>query len=324
MAKYLLALGTLSCLFSSCVHSGLYDSDSVKQKIENCTLTETLNVPIKEGYTTFVTCGEDTLAVANRPISITIPKQSQVSTKGSTDDEIKIDYKILQSTDTYSKFWQAVMFEDTEYGDYDYNDLIIHVKNICNYPWNKDYSEQTIEIQPIALGSQKMIKLGCLLGPELTEVILAEDVRQELFNGVTGFINTINKQEPIRYKLSPTSVTNYRIGTVKLVPTIAWFIETNGKRYYAISSDIDFKSYNMFNREGMPYGLVSTYDRGIFGYPQEKTTIFEVYPDFKDWYNGKKATFEKNRISDLVYKYCYGNIIGLDGKQYKIWDYQDL
>lgn len=323
MKKQLFIIGSISCLLFSCMHEkGLFNSNTARQ-IENCTLTEVLNVPVKEGYTTYVTCGEDTLAVANKPISILIPKQTKSLTR-STGNEIKIDYAIIKSTETYSKHWQAVLFEDTEHGDYDYNDLIIHVQNICNYPWNKDYSEQTVKIQPIALGSEKIIRLGCLLGPDLTEVIIAEDVRKELFNGVTGYINTENDKTPVRYKLAPTSITKYQIPTIKLLPTVAWFIEVEGKRYYAISSDIDYRAYTMFNPEGMPYGLVSAANNGTFGYPQEKTSIFETYPDFKDWYNGKKDSFEANRDKSLIYKYCYGNIQGEDGKTYKIWDYQDL
>lgn len=324
MNRYLLVFGLVCCSLISCLkEKKLYDSN-IQEKIKNCTLTEILDVPAKEGYTTVVTCGEDTLAVANRPISIIIPKQVSTLTRSVTDNTVKIDYALLKTTETYSKCWQAVMFEDTENGDYDYNDLILHVRNTCNYPWRKEYSEQTIEIQPIALGSENTIKLGCLLGPESEEIILSENVRQDLFKGVTGYINTLNDQAPIRYKLEPTVVHHYRIATAQLIPTIAWFIEVNGKRHYAISSDVDYRVYSMFNWEGMPYGLVSTANNGIFGYPQEKTPIFQVYPDFKDWYNGKKETFESQRDKSLIYKYCYGNIKGEDGKTHKIWDYQDL
>lgn len=287
-------------------------------------MTEIMEVPIKEGYTTYVTYGEDTLAVANEPISILIPKQSKVSTKASSDNEIKIDFGTLQNIPSYSNYWQAVMFEDTEDGDYDYNDLIIHVKNKGSNIWNSDDIKQTIEIQPIALGSQKIIKLGCLLGSEAIEVIFSNDVRRDLFQGVQGFINTENEATPIRYKLSPTSISNYQVKTVNALATIAWFIEVDGKRYYAITPDDNYKDYNMLNPKGMPYGLITMSHNGTFDYPQEKTTIFEVYPDFKAWYNGKKKTFEENKVTNLVYKYCYSKILGEDGKFHKIWDYQDL
>ena len=52
-------------------------------------------------------------------------------------------------------------------------------------------------------------------------------------------------------------------------------------------------------------------------------SLFETYPGFSDWINGKVSSigsFQK----ELVYKYCSGGIIGEDGKSHKIWDYLDL
>ena len=74
------------------------------------------------------------------------------------------------------------MFEDTQNGDYDYNDLIIHVKHQTDLPWAKEESLETIEIQPIALGSTKTIKLGCILSDGSTHMI-SDDVRTDLFGG---------------------------------------------------------------------------------------------------------------------------------------------
>lgn len=73
----------------------------------------------------------------------------------------------------------------------------------------------------------------------------------------------------------------------------------------------------------MPYGLAVSNGNGIFSYPQEKNSLFETYPGFSDWINGKVSSigsFQK----ELVYKYCSGGIIGEDGKSHKIWDYLDL
>lgn len=122
--------------------------------------------------------GQDTVAIVTQPMTIQIPKGMKVSTKGSTGDEISIEYEVLNDTDAkiaYNKSWQAIMFEDTRSGDYDYNDLIIHVRNL--HSWNK----LQIDIQPIALGSQKVIKLGCVIGNDKSEHIISEDVRKDLF-----------------------------------------------------------------------------------------------------------------------------------------------
>ena len=218
------------------------------------------------------------------------------------------------------------MFEDTQNGDYDYNDLIIHVKNTASNHAYQHPSEtwQTIEIQPIALGSTKTIKLGCILSDGSTHMI-SDDVRTDLFGGRQGFINTVNDNDPIRYKLASTNIKNYAMPKKEKTSAawVAWFIEVDGKRMYAASSDIDYKSYDMVNKENMPYGLAVSNNNGTFSYPQEKNSLFETYPGFSDWINGKVSSigsFQK----ELVYKYCSGGIIGEDGKSHKIWDYLDL
>ena len=90
-----------------------------------------------------------------------------------------------------------------------------------------------------------------------------------------------------------------------------------------MTSDFDYRTYDMFNEEGMPYGLIVAKDNGTFNYPQEEISIFKVYPDFGAWINGKVSnigTYNK----ELVCKYCYSHVPGKDGKLHKIWDYEDL
>lgn len=310
--RIILLLTIVLGLFSSC-HEDLF-RDNKDEKISRCEPFEDYTVPVKEGYTTYVLCGEDTLAVANEPITIKIPKKSVAGRSGS---EIKIDFGIVKSKDTYSKYWQAVMFEDSESMDYDYNDLIIHVKNECKYPWNKDYSLQNISIQPIALGSTKTIKLGCILS-DRSEHIVSENVRRDLFDNATGFINTQSQSEPIRYKLDKWLVEYKLAKTAR--PSIAWFIEVEGKRYYAVSSELDYQNYDMFNQQAMPFGIV-TYS--TFTYPEELTSIFDAYPGFDGWLN-KGAANIGDPVKSLCCKYSYGHILCPDGVTRKIWDYQDL
>lgn len=50
-----------------------------------------------------------------------------------------------------------VCFEDSRSGDYDYNDLVIHVK----YQWNG--TRFGFGVHPIALGSTKEVRLGAVV-----------------------------------------------------------------------------------------------------------------------------------------------------------------
>ena len=52
-------------------------------------------------------------------ITIRIPKNATISTRAEGDG-INISYTILDegSETTYAKVWQAIMFEDTQNGDY--------------------------------------------------------------------------------------------------------------------------------------------------------------------------------------------------------------
>ena len=324
MKKVILAVASIA-LWASCIEDEKDYSQIIETRVANCETSQDFDVPIKEGYTTFVTYGEDTIAVANEPITIRIPRNTAVSTRAG--DGINISYDVLKEgvETTYAKTWQAVMFEDTQNGDYDYNDLIIHVQNTAsNHAYqHPDETWQSIKIQPIALGSIKTIKLGCILS-DGSEHIISNDVRTDLFSGKQGFINTVDDNTPIRYRLSSTNIQNYAFAkTEQKAAWVAWFIEVDGKRMYAASSDIDYKVYDMVNKENMPYGLAVASGNGTFSYPQEKNSLFETYLGFSDWINGKASSigsFEK----ELVYKYCSGGIISEDGKSHKIWDYQDL
>lgn len=308
---------------TSCIDDEKNYFITAETRIASCQTSHDFTVPIRTGYTTYVTIGEDTLAAANEPITIRIPDEYAPGLTRAGGDKINISYDVLKegAEATYSKAWQAVMFEDTPYGDYDYNDLIIHVRNIAsNHPYqHPDETWQTIEIQPIALGSSKDIGLGCLLS-DGSEHIISTNVRQDLFQGKQGFINTVNDREPVRYKLAGTNVANYPFPKSEVKAAwIAWFIEVDGQRFYAVSSDIDYRKYDMVNKENMPYGLVVANNNGTFNYAQEKTSLFQAYPGFKDWINGKNksiGSFNK----DLIYTYCFNNLPG----GHKIWDYQDL
>lgn len=326
----LLFLVFIAGIFGACVHHGdLYTS--TKERIDNCVTSKAYTVPVREGYATIVMCGEDTLAVATEPISIQIPVKSNVLTRGSATDEIELKYEVLNGQLTYSQYWQAVLFEDTRSGDYDYNDLVLHIKNTNEYHHNgggeKSYKTLKVLIQPIALGSMKKIKLGCIVTYDKTVHIISEDVRKDFFGNATGYINTESEKAPVRYKLEERLSDDYGLPVDKNNGTLAWFIEVDGNRFFAVSSDLEYEEYDMLNTEGMPYGLVfygNNGEQGTFAYPEEKTSIFEAYPSFRDWIN-KNANSVGGNVKKLLYRYSYDRtILGSDGKKHTIWDWQDL
>lgn len=309
--KFLLSFCLLSLGLGACIHKESLSVD-IEQRHINCEAFENFTVPVREGYTTYVTYQGDTLAVASEAITIRVPKGSSNSLVKSTSSPLKIDYGVLKEGTTYSQQWQAVMFEDTRTGDYDYNDLVLHVNNRFQRQ-NKD-NILTIKIQPIALGSTKTISLGCIICDDRSEHILSEDVRKDLFQDQTGFINTVSSETPVRYPLEPL-ITDYRIAYESVnSSTIAWFIEVEGKRYYAVSGELDYKDYDMFNQDAMPYGLVM---HSTFAYAEEKQSIYEAYPNFLKWLNGNSQTIGSGTKS-LLYKYVVRPCSPY------LWDYNDF
>ena len=71
-----------------------------QERIAYCEAFENYEVPVKAGYTTIVTEGDDTLAVVNEPTTIKIPKGSILPSRGESG--IKVDFAILNNVDTVS------------------------------------------------------------------------------------------------------------------------------------------------------------------------------------------------------------------------------
>lgn len=234
-------------------------------------------VPVKENLSTIVTFGKDTLAVTNIPINIYIPNVL------NRFDSLKLDTISVDTNNIYSQYFQTIAFEVFD-EDYDFNDLVIYIKNKCKYLNNKDYFLQSLEIQPIALGTTQNIKLGCVLSNG-SEYIISNNVKKELFNNIDGYINTISEKENIKFN-SYLALDSIKINK-NSNPYIAWFIEVNKARYYAVCSEINYEEYNMFGDKDIPYGLVFY---NTFMYPEEGNSIFEVYKDFYLWRDGKRSS----------------------------------
>ena len=61
-------------------------------------------------------------------------------------------------------------------------------------------------------------------------------------------------------------------------------------------------------RKGCLHGLVVyglNGSHGTFAYAEEKISLFEAYPDFKNWINGEVVTFGEYADKKMIYKYNY-------------------
>ena len=281
-------LGILLGLMS-CNKKELYQAPDV----ENLLPLESRWVEVPEGKVALIRFYEDTLAVVTESADVMIPK-ANVLTK-SFENAISIEYleknNVLDLVRKW-KVYQVLAFEDSEQGDYDYNDLVVHVKV------EQGGNNTTVYVHPVALGSIKTITFGVEIDGQ--EVILAEDCRADLFDGKKGFINTAMDDSGIRYKYTGLKKTSINIAC-NYGCNFNWFIDVDGgKRLYAVSKD-----YGSFNNEMMVYGLILANIRTVgyrykgadcgydwFDYPQEEVHIWEVYPEFNGYMKGVIGSFQ--------------------------------
>ena len=276
-------------LFLSCHDKSVYKEPDTD--VELLKPYKDLEVIVPEGYASIVKLYGDTLAICPYTTTISIPNLASVS-RASFPDAITIE-NVRNENNFYKgelRTWQVVAFEDSRNGDYDYHDLIIHVK------WIIQKDSYTVSVQPIALGSTKTIKLGFekmegnINNPN--EVIVAEDCRGKLFGGKEGFINTYGEKD-----LSNMNKFKYTENLKKqsddLRCAVNWFIEVDGGvRLYAITNN-----KKCLDQNGIPYGLIFTSIHDVFKYcnkngdkcgldwflyPQERVSIRDVY-DFDEY-----------------------------------------
>ena len=122
-------------MFGAC-SDGL-KSDLTKEDVSRFITTEEFNVPVKDGKVTIVTVGEDTVAIGYSEFPILVPKgvQAKVSYADKNEDlggrslSRGFDDKFPNIVgENQFRLFQVICFEDSWVGDYDYNDLVIHVK----------------------------------------------------------------------------------------------------------------------------------------------------------------------------------------------------
>lgn len=270
MKKLILIIFTI--FLTSCVK----DVNPIIDKDVNDYPISELVVTVTPNKASIVKLGTDTLAVLTRTRSIAVPKYSEITITeiDNSNNNLKEKYKL----------WETVAFEDSKVGDYDYNDLVIHVLI------EQKNNNTQVSIHPIALGSTKIITLG--LRVDGIDHYLTKDCRKDLFNNREGFINTYIFQDRVKYE--KFAIKNFPLTKSTWGKSLDWFIEVdNGLRLYAVS-----KNYPTSNR---PYGLIlidinnpykyGYYDCGLdwFDYPSEGIAIEEVYPDFSN----KDRTFKE-------------------------------
>lgn len=277
----------LILLLTSCVKHDI-------QKIQEDTM-----YPMEEQYITvptnkvaILTTKTDTLAILTRSSTVLTPK-------GAYIDLSMMDNSNNSYSDRY-KIWQTVVFEDSKAGDYDYNDLVIHVKI------EQKNNNTLISVHPIALGATKKITLGITIDGR--DYIIAENCRVELFRNETGFINTFIGGK--RIKFEKFAKKNIPTTSCTFGKSLDWFILVDGgTKLYAVS-----KNYPVAAR---PYGLIivdindpykyNGYDCGLdwFDYPSEGVSIEAVYPlffdknkSFKEIYSNKMEGFYNAIVSE--------------------------
>ena len=144
----------LAFLAASCIEkSDVRPGSPVDVDIDHYQMAGTYDVPVKEGCITVVKAYGVTLAEAESPMTIWVPRMTLTrSDEGLTTTFVPRD-EYPNFAGNKSQLFQVVCFEDSRRGDYDYNDLVIHVlyqtrQNIFGFG-----------VQPVALGSTKSIKL---------------------------------------------------------------------------------------------------------------------------------------------------------------------
>ena len=294
----LIAQGLLSCVKSSIDNSLVLSNVDVKALEPYTSYT----VPTKPGFASIVTAGLDTLAVVYESSSTKSSAQIINVPKAQLEaGEVNVTYSKdeIYKNISYNRYWNYLLFEDTRSGDADYNDLVMHGRVIQTTNYITRTVLTKISLQPVALGGMLNIKVGILYkeasdGP-VKEAIIINDVRAELFNNNQAFpINTAfgAKAE----KVSGQLIDKFQItSTEKDFKTqIAWFIECDGERMYAITSNFNLAAKDVVGKDGIPCGISLT---RVIDYPVERCHITEAYPNFNSWlkdgkedtlFNGKK------------------------------------
>lgn len=339
MKKYIFTLVLLfSVIMSACVKAPSIEqpeeiSNESLAVFNNINSVETLQVPAKAGKITVVTFNGDIICLTKTPTSIPVPKTGAAS---KANDAIQISYvddsnpeyvEALGENNQTMEIWQTLAFEDSVVGDYDYNDLVIH---LCQQKTidKKDIELFHIGIHPIAYGATKTFRLGCDIyykGILVKENISVAENARNLFkenNGSifpgTEMLNTFRQNFYTNFftKVLTMDATGTNLSDIQII----WFIDVDanaegkgGKRLYAVNN-----KYSFLDGNKRPYGIIIT-DNGKtsedfdanpnkldhcsswFEYPKEIKNISDCYPTFNSWLNGTATLDLTAQNSELIF-----------------------
>lgn len=323
MKKLLITLAVLPA-FMAC-NTDRYVEPGSNEYLNSCIdkykTTETFNVPIKEGHVTVVKHDGATLYEGNMPVTINIPsiKAGEVS-RGA--DEIECFYIYEPSTNRYYDSYRRglLLFEDLPEGDNDYNDFICEIEDhiyIHAKAWDSsdyDVTFKKMSYRLVALGNTIPLTFGIELrkkdGTLILEKIIAEDVRADMANGDAGYIHTTGEQA-----ITEADLNKYPVKEITFDPIVLddntvglnYFIIANGKKHYTTEAAQYLKtsgvSYNeVLGKNDTPFGMfLLGQNKEHFAWPLEGKAIWEAYPSFTDWLNGKtNAPFATSVPENLV------------------------
>lgn len=287
---------TAACDRQPAVAPGPYTGDV---DMTNVQTTRLLGVEVEEGHIAVVQSGDEVIATASQPTVLYVPSHAPVEVRQLTPEEFN---RTGLEKDTY-QLWQVVAFEDSRRGDYDYNDLVVHVKYESRRSnWYPDTQVVRVAVHPVALGSTKPIALGydVYAGAQKVKTeMVASDCRKELFGGMEGMLNTLKRNFTCDRFVYKNSEQDPILCPKGQPISINWFIVVDGDvKLHALST---VHTASMIDPQNRPYGLVTTrtgyqytQDGGVvgldwFNYPKENVAIDEVYPDFGRWLRGEYA-----------------------------------
>lgn len=281
------------------------DQTDLLEKVDKLTTSTDYDVPVKQGYVTRVYLDGVNIANAVSPMTIEIPKYSA----GDNTKVSSVPTLVYTPSDEYpntlendARMFQVVCFEDSHQGDYDYNDLVIHVA------YQVKGNRFAFGVQPIAMGASKSIELGCIVYKGTTQIYKGlittngNDCRKQYFKSMQGMINTQtanffpeNASRPGWHQYLGSTIKCWDMSKINSEGSmrVEWYIKVDGDvELYALSSKYLSQSFDKMN---YPYGIVIT-NTGLqyldgnkvcgsdwFNYPQEKVHIKDVYPELWSW-----------------------------------------
>ena len=314
--KILIYTVSICALLCSC---SIENTDVYKEKESSLTdvekfITNTaMDVDVPSNEIAIVRLGNDTLSITDNSKSVLVPNGIEPTIEYvslSNNSKTRSSNNTVNNLEKKDQFWEVIAFEDSKNGDYDYNDLIVHVKYVVK---NKNFS---LYIQPVAYGATKSITLGFNVIKDGINIGTGsiQNTRENLFNDVSnGFINT---EKYDKHYNGYTYSYNVKCNTNNLSDiSIEWFIQVDGQTIYAVNRT-NYK-YTLDNNN-MPYGLVLSNVNKVgytqivnnksvevghdwFRYPKERVNIILCY-DIEKYKTGK-YTLEECILGKSDYKF---------------------